>query len=151
MEPAAPRNVVATADCRRLKLFAEIDHTLVDLADFLSLIIATASFEGCPVKQCESAMSTHIEIERKFLVKKLPEHFAQLPHFEIAQGYIAFDKRGVEVRLRKAEDRRFLTVKLWRDDGRVEREIQLTNNQFGELWHGNERTSFTQGAISRST
>ena len=46
-------------------------------------------------------MSTHTEIERKFLVTQLPDHLAELPHVEITQGYLAFDERGLEVRLRK--------------------------------------------------
>ena len=79
-------------------------------------------------------MSTHIEFERKFLVKRLPDHSAQFPHVEIAQGYLAFDALGTEVRLRKVGEVRLLTVKIWKDDRRVEREIELTNDQFDELW-----------------
>jgi adenylate cyclase len=80
------------------------------------------------------AMHTHIEIERKFLLKRLPDHLAQFPHVKIAQGYLAFDERGIEVRLRKIGVERLLTVKIWGNNVRFEREIELTNNQFDELW-----------------
>jgi adenylate cyclase len=79
-------------------------------------------------------MSTQIEIERKFLVKELPGNFAELPHIEITQGYLAFDERGVEVRLRKAGEVRLLALKIQHGDMRVEREIKLTDDQFDELW-----------------
>jgi len=79
-------------------------------------------------------MTTHIEIERKFLVKKLPDHFAKFPHVEITQGYLAFDERGIEVRLRKIGADRLLTMKNWWDGRRLEREVKLSNDQFDELW-----------------
>jgi hypothetical protein len=39
-------------------------------------------------------MSTHHEIERKFLIRNLPDDFFQLPHVEIVQGYVALDLQG---------------------------------------------------------
>jgi len=89
-------------------------------------------------------MSIHIEIEKTFLVDELPDQFAELPHVEIAQGYLAFDKGGVEVRLRKVDEARFLTLKTQHDDMRVEREITLTDDQFEELW-------LTWRALNRAT
>jgi adenylate cyclase len=79
-------------------------------------------------------MSTHIEIERKFLIKELPNHLTDLPHVQITQGYLAFDKRGLEVRLRKIDEARYLAIKIPHDDTRVEREITLNDKQFEELW-----------------
>jgi adenylate cyclase len=79
-------------------------------------------------------MSTHTEIERKFLVNQLPDHLEELPHVEITQGYLAFDERGLEVRLRKVGDARFLAHKFHQGDTRIEREIALSNDQFEELW-----------------
>ena len=40
------------------------------------------------------------EIERKFLVKSLPENLEQYPHKDIVQGYLAITEDGMEVRLR---------------------------------------------------
>jgi adenylate cyclase len=79
-------------------------------------------------------MSTHTEIERKFLVNQLPDHLAELPHMEITQGYLAFDQRGLEVRMRKVGEARYLAHKLHRGDTRIEREITLSDDQFEELW-----------------
>jgi hypothetical protein len=41
------------------------------------------------------------EIERKFLVDKLPENLDKYSHKEIIQGYVAITEEGTEVRLRK--------------------------------------------------
>ena len=35
--------------------------------------------------------SAHLEIERKFLVRQLPEQLENYPHAEIEQGYLAID------------------------------------------------------------
>jgi CYTH domain-containing protein len=67
-------------------------------------------------------------------VKSLENHFAELPHVKITQGYLAFDERGVEVRLRKVCEARLLVLTLQHGDMRVEREIKLTDAQFDELW-----------------
>ena len=78
--------------------------------------------------------SAGTEIERKFLV---PPDF-QLPPGRsslLRQGYIVATDAGEEVRLRSADDRRFwLTYKCGVGAVRVEREIELTAEQFTELW-----------------
>lgn len=76
----------------------------------------------------------HREIERKFLVRKLPDNLLAFPHREIAQGYLAIAPNGVQVRLRKAGANHSLTYK--RNDGaaRIEREIELAAEQFDVLW-----------------
>ena len=51
----------------------------------------------------------HREIERKFLVRKLPEQLASFPHAKIAQGYLALAPGGVQVRLRKNGAKHSLT------------------------------------------
>jgi adenylate cyclase len=83
-------------------------------------------------------MSAHIEIERKFLVNELPDHIEELPHVQITQGYLAFDERGLEVRLRKVDETRYLAIKIPHDEFRVEREITLSDKQFEELWPATE-------------
>jgi adenylate cyclase len=74
------------------------------------------------------------EIERKFLVKQLPERLDQFPHQEIVQGYLAAESSGVQVRLRKKGNAHSLTYKRDTENGREEREISLSAEQFDTLW-----------------
>ena len=53
----------------------------------------------------------HREIERKFLVRKLPEQLAEFPHAEISQGYLVSLDDGLQVRLRKSNESYSLTYK----------------------------------------
>ncbi len=79
--------------------------------------------------------SAHDEIERRFLLSRLPEHLAECPRIEIVQGYLAIEHRVSEVRLRQIGDDRMLTVKTKIGTGtRIEREILLTKRQFADLW-----------------
>ena len=75
-----------------------------------------------------------LEIERKFLVKRLPDEIATFPRDEIAQGYLATESGGVQVRLRKKGNVRSLTYKRTVKNGRDEREIRLSAEQFDALW-----------------
>ena len=81
-----------------------------------------------------TAGDAHREIERKFLLRKSPENLEQFPRAEIAQGYLAIAPGGVQVRLRKSGATHSLTYK--RNDGqsRIEREVELTREQFDVLW-----------------
>lgn len=79
-----------------------------------------------------------LEIERKFLVKRLPRKLSSFPHEEIAQGYLATEKSGVQVRLRKKGGMLTLTCKRPAKFGREEREIVLTRRQFTALWPGTD-------------
>ncbi|HEX9975464.1 MAG TPA: CYTH domain-containing protein [bacterium] len=74
------------------------------------------------------------EIERKFLVKKLPGDLHQYPSIEILQGYLAIRSDGTEVRLRKKGSRYFQTVKSGSGLLRCEAEIELSKDQFEKLW-----------------
>lgn len=74
------------------------------------------------------------EIERKFLVKQLPENLQQYPSKAIIQGYLAITEDGTEVRLRHKGDRYFLTVKSGFGLQRGEAEIELSEHQFEKLW-----------------
>ena len=49
-----------------------------------------------------------MEIERKFLVSRLPDHLEQYPHVDIEQGYLC---TSPTLRIRKAGDVYWLTVK----------------------------------------
>src|SRR4051812_28863504 len=74
------------------------------------------------------------EIERKFLIKRLPLTILRSRHFQIAQGYLANEPAGRHVRLRKKAKSAFLTFKAGRGSVREEREIKLSAAQFATLW-----------------
>src|SRR5256885_8281571 len=74
------------------------------------------------------------EIERKFLVKRLPEKLKHARHYLIAQGYLATEPGGRQVRLRKKGKTASLTFKVGSRTVREEREIKLSAKQFGALW-----------------
>ncbi len=71
------------------------------------------------------------EIERKFLVKKLPENISECPHYDIKQGYIATDPT---IRVRQADDSYVLTVKGGGIMKKLEYELPLSAEQFEGLW-----------------
>jgi adenylate cyclase len=74
------------------------------------------------------------EIERKFLLKQLPERLKQARRCVIAQGYLAAEPGGRHVRLRKKGKTASLTFKVGRSAHREEREIKLSAKQFSALW-----------------
>ena len=76
----------------------------------------------------------HREIERKFLVRKLPDKLDDFSHAQIEQGYLALAADGVQVRMRQAGANLSLTYKRNQEDAREEREITLTPEQFAILW-----------------
>ncbi|MGI9087045.1 MAG: CYTH domain-containing protein [Chthoniobacterales bacterium] len=78
------------------------------------------------------------EIERKFLLNNLPDSLTSFPHEEIAQGYLAVEGGGVQVRLRKKGSIRSLTYKRGNKSAREEREIRLSAEQFDALWPATE-------------
>jgi adenylate cyclase len=78
------------------------------------------------------------EIERKFLVRKLPDGLTSYPHAEISQGYLVSMDDGRQVRLRKSGERYSLTYKRGIGNVREEREIELSADQFNALWPATE-------------
>ena len=78
------------------------------------------------------------EIERKFLIEKRPPDLDHYPCAAIAQGYLSFSEDGIEVRLRREDDRYFQTVKQGGALVRMELEIELTQAQFEALWPATE-------------
>jgi adenylate cyclase len=81
---------------------------------------------------------TNREIERKFLVRKLPDDLTTHPSNEISQGYLVSLDDGLQVRLRKSGDRYTLTYKRGAGNVREEREVELTAKQFDALWPATE-------------
>jgi len=76
------------------------------------------------------------EIERKFLVKWLPDDLKRRRHWIIEQGYLATESAGRQVRLRKTGKATSLTFKVGRGSHREEREVTLSPKQFAALWPG---------------
>jgi CYTH domain-containing protein len=79
------------------------------------------------------------EIERKFLIKRLPLEILRSRHFQLAQGYLASEPGGRHVRLRKKGNAASLTFKVGRGAAREEREIRLSPKQFAMLWPATAR------------
>ena len=84
--------------------------------------------------QLDGLTRSNREIERKFLVKQLPEKLKQRRHYPIVQGYLASEPGGRHVRLRKKGKTTSLTFKVGRGAHREEREIKLSPKQFAALW-----------------
>lgn len=76
------------------------------------------------------------EIERKFLVKRLPFDSETSPFVPIEQGYLALEPEGQEVRLRRKGELYYLTVKSQGTLVREEYEVELSKEQFEVLWPG---------------
>lgn len=80
-----------------------------------------------------------MEVERKWLVDEPPPAWAMAaPAEPIAQGYLAVEPDGTEVRLRRRAERCWLTVKSGRGLVRGEFEAELSSEQFDGLWPGTE-------------
>ena len=84
--------------------------------------------------QKNGRVSKNREIERKFLVKRLPEKLSRSRRYIIAQGYLATEPAGRHVRLRKKGKTSSLTFKVGRGAHREEREVKLSAKQFATLW-----------------
>jgi len=78
------------------------------------------------------------EIERKFLVRKLPGDLTSYRSNEISQGYLVSLDDGTQVRLRRKGDKYSLTFKRGTGNVREEREVELTAEQFDKLWPATE-------------
>lgn len=81
-----------------------------------------------------------MEIERKWIVAaaEVPAQLSGMAGDEIAQGYLAAEPGGSEVRLRRRGRRFWLTVKGAGGLSRQEREIELEPAQFETLWPATE-------------
>jgi CYTH domain-containing protein len=73
-----------------------------------------------------------VEIERKFLVERLPEDLPAGRRIE--QGYLAVAPDGVEVRIRRRAGACTLTVKSGPGHVRVEEEMEIDERRFEALW-----------------
>jgi CYTH domain-containing protein len=83
------------------------------------------------------------EIERKFVVDQLPADLRARRGERIRQGYLAVEP--AEIRVRSWDDRTYeLTVKSTGGLSRAEVNLELTRNQFEELW------PLAQGTLEKS-
>jgi CYTH domain-containing protein len=78
-----------------------------------------------------------IEIERTFLVGQPPAQLNNLKKKNIKQGYVCYSNSS-EVRCRQIDDQYFLTIKGPGSLTRKETEIEITKNQFNEIWDTTE-------------
>ncbi|WP_217360539.1 CYTH domain-containing protein [Ruegeria atlantica] len=74
-----------------------------------------------------------MEIERKFLVADLPD-LSGAEKAVVRQGYLTAPDDSTELRLRQKNDRFFLTLKGGGAMVRVEREAEITAEQFETFW-----------------
>jgi 8-oxo-dGTP diphosphatase len=72
------------------------------------------------------------EIERKFRVRRMPDGLDAAHQRAIAQGYLTTGH--VEVRLRRADDQTFLTIKSGDGLVRAEEEMPIEPDRFERLW-----------------
>jgi len=74
-----------------------------------------------------------LEIEKKYLVKQLPENLSNYPFQEIKQGYIESTGQTSR-RVRKKDEHYFYTEKSGTGITRVENEHEISKEQFDEYW-----------------
>ncbi len=70
------------------------------------------------------------EIERKYLVKYLPENLDSYPHKKFKQAYISTKPT---IRIRKEEDQYFLTTKGSGQIKKIEYNLEITKKEFENL------------------
>jgi len=76
------------------------------------------------------------EIERKFLLKRLPDKLKGSRCYVIDQGYLASEPAGRQVRLRKKGTAATLTFKVGRGTHREETRDQAQPKTIDALWPG---------------
>jgi CYTH domain-containing protein len=75
-----------------------------------------------------------MEIERKFLVKRLPPRWKATPHSRIRQGYFPLARTGIEIRVRQKGSLYFITIKAGHGAERLEEEMEISKRRFTALW-----------------
>lgn len=92
--------------------------------------------EGMSTSSLDRTAVPGAEIERKFLLIERPEELKQCTPEHIAQGYLALDPEGAEVRLRRRGYHTLLTIKQGRGLARAEEEFLIDGPRFERLWAG---------------
>ncbi len=75
-----------------------------------------------------------LEIERKFLVTRIPAGLDRVPSSRIDQGYLAIDPEGAVVRLRRQGGRTLCAIKSGHGLQRTEEEWRIDPARFERLW-----------------
>jgi adenylate cyclase len=75
-----------------------------------------------------------VEIERKFRLAEAPQWLRDHPCERIEQGYVTTHADDVEVRVRLRGSTPLLTVKHGSGERRIETELELSQDQFRELF-----------------
>ncbi len=76
----------------------------------------------------------HREVERKFLVKNLPEDLESFKSKSIIQGYVSITEDGTETRIRQKGDKYFRTIKGGTGINRSEDETEISKEEFDHDW-----------------
>ena len=76
-----------------------------------------------------------MEIERRFLVPNVPDIIAGYPSYEIEQVYLSMDPA---IRVRRARNRYFITVKSNTGLVREEHEMEISEEAFNRLYEKRE-------------
>ncbi len=74
------------------------------------------------------------EVERKFVLAEPPAGVTDHPAKALAQGYLAIDPAGSEVRVRRKDDETLMTVKIGIGLVRGEEEFAIDADRFERLW-----------------
>ena len=74
------------------------------------------------------------KVERKFLVGEVPKVLGLGEGLAVAQGYLAVEKDGTEVRVRQTGKTTSLLVKTGATQGGIEVEVPITAEQAAALW-----------------
>lgn len=74
-----------------------------------------------------------LEIERKFLISKLPKNLDNYHHDEIEQWYFLLEE-NVEERVRHRWNKFYHTKKVWYWEVREEYESEITKKEFDSIW-----------------
>lgn len=82
------------------------------------------------MQKTEHTKQAHMEIERKFIPKTLPESLEQYQYHEIEQGYLCTNPT---IRIRKMDDAYFLTLKGSGMMAHAEHEMPLTREAYEHL------------------
>jgi CYTH domain-containing protein len=75
-----------------------------------------------------------LEVERKFVLSAPPPGITDHPARAIAQGYLAIDPAGSEVRVRRKDAETLMTVKIGTGLVRGEEEFAIEPERFARLW-----------------
>ena len=74
------------------------------------------------------------EVERKFVLAAEPDGLREHPAKALAQGYLALDPAGAEVRVRRKDEETLMTVKIGIGLVRGEEEFEIDADRFERLW-----------------